>query len=126
MDKLVGPKASEYLSKDGFEQHEVRCREGSLGVFDAMATMGRRSESLRVRSILLEELDDAKIRCVTRAPTSRGSILADTQSYADATWFRIGPRAHLAVVVRLDFISFSQDDLHMVMFQRRFSRSSVP
>ncbi|CAM9711949.1 unnamed protein product [Ectocarpus sp. 12 AP-2014] len=62
MDRLLGPKATGYLSPPAFEEHEGLCREGGLGVFDAMATMGRRSEVSRVRALLLEELDDAKIR----------------------------------------------------------------
>lgn len=64
MDRLFGPNATAYLSPPAFEEHERLCREGGLGVFDAMATMGRRSEVLRVRTILVEELDDAKARCV--------------------------------------------------------------
>lgn len=62
MDRLLGPNATGYLSPPSFEEHEGLCREGGLGVFDAMATMGRRSEVSRVRALLLEELDDAKIR----------------------------------------------------------------
>lgn len=63
MDLLLGPKATGFLSETAFEEHEGLCREGGLCVFDAMATMGRRSEIVRVRALLLEELDDAKTRC---------------------------------------------------------------
>lgn len=62
MDRLLGPNATGYLSPYALEEHERLCREGALGVFAAMATMGRRSEVVRVRALLLEELDDAKIR----------------------------------------------------------------
>eukprot|EP00903_Cladosiphon_okamuranus_P015166 g14023.t1 len=62
MDRQLGPNATGYLSPPSFEEHERLCREGALGVFGAMATMGRRSEILRVRALLLEELEDAKIR----------------------------------------------------------------
>lgn len=64
MDLLLGPKATGFLSATAFEEHEGLCREGGMGVFDAMATMGRRSEIRRVRAVLVEELDDAKTRCV--------------------------------------------------------------
>ena len=67
MDHLLGPDATGYLSPPALEVHEGLCREGALGVFDAMATMGRRSEILRVRALLLDELDEAHVRCVTRA-----------------------------------------------------------
>lgn len=62
MDSRVGPKATGYLTPEAFEEHETLCRSGSFGVFDTMATMGRRSEIVRVRSLLLDELNDAKIR----------------------------------------------------------------
>ena len=62
MDQRLGPKAAGHLSSEAFGEHERRCREGAFGLFDAMATMGRRSEILRVRELLLEELDDAKSR----------------------------------------------------------------
>ncbi|CAM9437452.1 unnamed protein product [Scytosiphon promiscuus] len=62
MDHLLGPNAKTFLSPPVFEEHERLCREGGLGVFDAMATMGRSMEIARVRSLLLEELDDAKTR----------------------------------------------------------------
>lgn len=63
MDHLVGPKATDHISPQAFENHERLCREGCLGVFNAMATMGRPSEVSRVRELLMEELEDAKIRC---------------------------------------------------------------
>lgn len=59
---MLGPNATGYLSPSAFEEHERLCREGGVGVFRAMATMGRRSEVLRVRALLMEELEDAKIR----------------------------------------------------------------
>lgn len=62
MDQQLGPKVTGYLSPSAFEEHEQLCREGAMGVFDSMADMGRRSEILRVRALLLEELNDAKIR----------------------------------------------------------------
>ncbi|CAM9326299.1 unnamed protein product [Pylaiella littoralis] len=62
MDQLLGPNATGYLSPVAFEEHERLCREGGLGVFTAMATMGRRSEVLRVRALLMDELEDAKLR----------------------------------------------------------------
>ena len=62
MDHQLGPNATGYLSPPAFEDHERLCREGALGVFGAMATMGRHSEILRVKTLLLEELEDAKIR----------------------------------------------------------------
>lgn len=64
MDQLLGPNATGYLSPVAFEEHERLCREGGLGVFTAMATMGRRSEVLRVRALLMDELEDAKLRSV--------------------------------------------------------------
>lgn len=62
MDRVLGPKATSFLTKVLFSEHEGLCREGAMGVFDAMATMGRRSEIMRVRLLLLEELEDAKSR----------------------------------------------------------------
>lgn len=62
MDMVVGPKATSFLAKAMFSEHEGLCREGAMRVFDAMATMGRRSEIMRVRLLLLEELEDAKTR----------------------------------------------------------------
>lgn len=63
MDRLVGPKATSYTSKEAFEEHERLCRQGSFTIFDTMATMGRRSEVMRVRALLLDELNDSSIRC---------------------------------------------------------------
>ena len=63
MDRLLGPDATGYLTPPALESHESLCREGAMGVFDAMATMGRRSEILRVRALLLDELDEAHVRC---------------------------------------------------------------
>ncbi|CAM9916233.1 unnamed protein product [Laminaria digitata] len=64
MDRLLGPDATGYLSPPALEAHEGLCREGGMGVFDAMATMGRRSEILRVRALLLDELDEAHVRYI--------------------------------------------------------------
>ena len=71
MDHLLGPDATGYLTPPALEVHEGLCREGGMGVFDAMATMGRRSEILRVRALLLDELDEAHVRCVSAVARAR-------------------------------------------------------
>lgn len=75
MDRYVGPKATSFLSREAFEQHEGLCRQGSIGVFDSMATMGRSSEIVRVRVLLKEDLEDAKIRCAHVEPTFASSAV---------------------------------------------------
>ncbi|CAN0014164.1 unnamed protein product, partial [Choristocarpus tenellus] len=62
MDHVLGPSAVGFLPPQAFAGKHVESLQGALGVFDGMATMGRRDEIARIRVLLRGDIDSEKER----------------------------------------------------------------
>lgn len=62
MDARIGPKGKDYLSSQAFEKLDMLCKTAALCECDARTTMGSHAGVLRVRTLLEEELNDARVR----------------------------------------------------------------